>query len=135
MQLVTPKFALMYIPKAAPKGRAPKVTVMITEDIFAIILLGVTNCLSETVDMVHMMGPNPKQKKDIKTNSLTGYMVVKSINIEATKADTGPKVSWNPKFILVDINLYRTDPINIPKPIRLNNIPTSNEVKERLLIV
>lgn len=134
IQLFTPKFALIYTPKADPKGLAPKVTVIITDDIFAILSLGVTICLSDTVDIVHIIGPNPKKKKEMKTNSLTGYITVKSINIDAIKAEMGPNVSWNPKFIFLEINLYRNDPINIPKPIKLNETPTSKELKERLLI-
>ena len=83
----------MYTPKAAPKGRAPNVTVMITDDILAIILLGVTSCLSDTVDIVHIIGPNPKRKKAIKTSDLEWYIMVKNIKMEAIKADKGPKVS------------------------------------------
>ena len=83
----------MYTPMAAPKGRAPKVTVMITDDTLAIILLGVTSCLSETVDIVQIIGPNPKKKKAIKTNMLVEYIRVNNIKIEAIKAEIGPKVS------------------------------------------
>ena len=124
----------MYTPMAAPKGRAPKVTVMITDDTLAIILLGVTSCLNDTVDIVHIIGPNPKKKKATKTNILAEYIRVKNIKIEAIKADIGPKDSCKPKLIFLDIILYKNDPINIPKPIKLNEAPTSKEVKDRLLI-
>ena len=53
----------MYTPMDAPKGRAPKVTVMITDDTLAIILLEVTSCLSDTVDIVYIIVPNPKIKQ------------------------------------------------------------------------
>ena len=83
----------MYTPMAAPKGRAPNVTVIITDDTLAIILLGVISCLNDTVDIVHIIGPNPKKKKAIKTNILAEYIRVKNIKIEAIKADIGPKDS------------------------------------------
>jgi hypothetical protein len=83
----------MYTPIAAPKGRAPNVTVIITDDTLAIILLGVISCLNDTVDIVHIIGPNPKKKKAIKTNMLVEYIRVNNIKIEAIKAEIGPKVS------------------------------------------
>ena len=53
----------MYTPAAAPKRQAPKVTVMIIDDTLAIILLEVTSCLSDTVDIVYIIVPNPKIKQ------------------------------------------------------------------------